>query len=209
MEMTKLSANSKRAFAVTYDYRCPFARNACEHVSAALRAGAPWDVEFLPFSLNQVHVQEGMPDVWEDPERAPDLLAMQVGLAVRERHPERLLDVHDAMFAARHDRGLDLREEEVVRKLLAELEIDPEAVLADVAAGGPLETFRVAHDEAVERHRVFGVPTFIVADQAAFIRVMHRPNGDPQEAERTISRLLDLVEGWPALNELKHTRIPR
>jgi 2-hydroxychromene-2-carboxylate isomerase len=166
-------------------------------------------VEFLPFSLNQVHVQEGMPDVWEDPERAPDLLAMQVGLAVRERHPERLLDVHDAMFAARHDRGLDLREEEVVRKLLAELEIDPDAVLADVAAGRPLEIFRTAHDEAIERYRVFGVPTFVVGEQAAFIRVMHRPSGNTHEAERTISKLLDLVEEWPALNELKHTRIPR
>lgn len=204
-----MSADGRRAFGVTYDYRCPFARNACEHISAALRAGASWNVEFLPFSLNQVHVKEGMRDVWDDPERAGDLLAMQVGLAVRERHPERILDVHDAMFAARHDRGLDLRDEQVVRELLAELEVNPDAVLADVVSGTPLEIFRAAHDDAVERHRVFGVPTFVVGDQAAFIRVMHRPNGDAREAERTISRLLDLVEEWPALNELKHTKIPR
>jgi hypothetical protein len=44
------------AFAVTWDYRCPFARNAHEHVLDGLAAGAEWDVTFLPFSLGQVHV---------------------------------------------------------------------------------------------------------------------------------------------------------
>jgi len=36
-------------FAVTWDYRCPFARNAHEHVLTALDAGADWDVRFVPF----------------------------------------------------------------------------------------------------------------------------------------------------------------
>ena len=52
-----------RAFEITYDYRCPFARNAHEHVLDALEAGADWDVTFVPFSLGQVHVTEGQPDV--------------------------------------------------------------------------------------------------------------------------------------------------
>ena len=202
-------SDAHKTFAVTYDYRCPFARNACEHIFAGLRAGASWTVEFTPFSLSQVHVHQGAPDVWDDPEKAGDLLAMQAGLAVRERNPERVLDVHDALFAARHDRGLDLRDERVVRKVLEELELDVDSVLADVASGAPLETFRAAHEEAVKRHRVFGVPTFVVGDEAVFIRVMHRPNGDASEAKRTIDRILDLVAGWPNLNELKHTRIPR
>ena len=42
------------SFAVTWDYRCPFARNAAEHVLTALEAGADWDVTWVPFSLNQV-----------------------------------------------------------------------------------------------------------------------------------------------------------
>ncbi len=50
-----------RSFAVTWDYRCPFARNAHEHVVAGLEAGADWEVDFLPFSLNQMHVEEGDP----------------------------------------------------------------------------------------------------------------------------------------------------
>ena len=40
-------------FGITYDYLCPFARNANEHVVAALRGGADWDVTFEPYSLTQ------------------------------------------------------------------------------------------------------------------------------------------------------------
>ena len=50
---------ARRTFAVTWDYRCPFARNGHEHLLDGLEAGAPWDVEFVPFFLNQSHVPEG------------------------------------------------------------------------------------------------------------------------------------------------------
>ena len=50
---------STTSFAVTYDYRCPFARNVHEHLVEAMRGGAEWDVEFLPFSLTQAHIEEG------------------------------------------------------------------------------------------------------------------------------------------------------
>ena len=43
--------HSMNDFAVTWDYRCPFARNAHEHIIEALRAGAPWSVRFVPFSF--------------------------------------------------------------------------------------------------------------------------------------------------------------
>ena len=33
-----------KSFAVTWDYRCPFARNAHEHLAAALAGGADWEV---------------------------------------------------------------------------------------------------------------------------------------------------------------------
>ena len=55
-----------KSFAVTWDYRCPFARNAHEHLAAALAGGADWDVTFLPFSLSQAHVPEGGAPVWDD-----------------------------------------------------------------------------------------------------------------------------------------------
>jgi hypothetical protein len=197
------------AFAITWDYRCPFARNLNEHVVAGLDAGAPWDVTFLAFSLNQVHVEDGQPDVWDDPESQPSLLAMQVGIAVRDRWPAAFNATHVALFAARHDDALDIREEEVIRSVLSGQGLDADAVMAEVRGGGPLDTFRKEHERGVADHNVFGVPTIIAGEQSVFIRVMHRPHGDGAEARRTVDRLLDLVTGWPDLNEFKHTRIPR
>jgi hypothetical protein len=196
-------------FTVNWDYRCPVARNAHEHIVAALEAGADWRVTYEAFSLNQAHVEEGDPDVWDDPEKAPSLLAMQAGIAVRDGWPDRFPAVHIALFAARHDQGRDIREREVLHDVLEEQGVDAAKVFAEIDGGAPLETFRKEHERSVADHHVFGVPTFVTRGQAVFIRVMHRPNGDAAGAARTIERVVDLVGGWPDLNEFKHTSIPR
>jgi hypothetical protein len=195
-------------FAVTWDYRCPFARNGHEHVVAALQGGADWDVRFVPFSLNQVHVEEGQPAVWDDPAKAPALLAMQAGIAVRDAFPDAFLAVHLDLFRARHDDAKDIREEGVVRSVLSR-HLDADAVFDEIASGRPLATFRREHEEVVESHDVFGVPTFIAGDQAVFVRVMHRPGEDRESGRQTIERIVDLLAGWTDLNEFKRTRIPR
>ncbi|MBV8160008.1 MAG: DsbA family protein [Acidimicrobiia bacterium] len=197
------------SFAVTWDYRCPFARNAAEHILTALEAGAGWEVTWVPFSLNQAHVEDGEPEVWEDPSKAPGLLAMEAGIAVRDRWPEMFPAVQRALFAARHDEGRDIREEDVVRDVLTTSGADAEDVFTDIAGGQPLKTFRAEHERAVGDHHVFGVPTFIADGQAVFVRVMDRPGRDAERARMTVERILDLLRGWPELNEFKHTSIPR
>ena len=197
------------AFSVTWDYRCPFARNFCEHVVVALQGGAPWNVRFIPFSLDQVHVEEGEVDAWDNPGACRSLLAGQVGVAVRDRWPERFLAAHLAIFACRHDQGADLRDRAVLRAGLTEVGLDPDEVFAEVDAGWPLETFRKEHERVIVDHRCFGVPTVSVDDSAAFVRVMHRPRRDAETARRTVERMLDLLVGCPELNEFKHTSIPR
>ena len=197
------------SFAVSWDYRCPFARNAHEHLIEGLKAGADWDVTFVPFSLNQVHVAEGDPDVWDDPSKASALLAMQLGIAVREKQPDKFLDTHLALFTARHDEGKDIREADVLRGALVASGADADAAFADVADGWTLETFRKEHEAAATDHKVWGVPTFINNDQSVFIRLMNRPRGDAKLAISTIERVVDLVGGWPELNEFKHTSIAR
>jgi hypothetical protein len=196
-------------FAVTWDYRCPFARNAHEHLVEALRGGAPWNVRFVPFSLNQAHVEEGGQDVWDDPEQAPNLLSMQAALVVRDQFPDRFLDVHLAFFTARHDESRDVREPDVIRAVLSDNGVDADAVFQAIDGGEPLDTFRKEHEEAVREHSVFGVPTFIAGGRAVFVRLMDRPQGDTAHAQRTIERVVDLVAGWADLNEFKATSIPR
>jgi 2-hydroxychromene-2-carboxylate isomerase len=198
-----------RAFSVTWDYRCPFARNGHSHVVAGLRAGAPWDVTFVPFSLGQVHVPEGEPDIWGRWQDDSGLLALQAGVVVRDKFADRFLDTHEALFALRHDHGRRLREEAEVRSVLEEHGVDADAVLSEIEGGGPITLVQAEHEAAAKDHQVWGVPTFILDDQAAFVRYMDRPQGDGERAIAAIDRTLDLLEGWTDLNEFKHTSIPR
>jgi 2-hydroxychromene-2-carboxylate isomerase len=207
--VTQTAPPAAISFAVTWDYRCPFARNAHEHLLTALEDGAPYDVTFLPFSLNQMHLEEGEPPVFDDPQRHPDLLAMLVGIVVRDRLPERWRSVHRALFALRHDEGRDLRDESELRSTLESQGVEPDFVFQEIASGWPLDTFRKEHDAAEREHAVWGVPTFIVGDEAAFVRVMTRPNGDAAAARRIVDRILETLDEFPELNELKHTSIPR
>jgi protein-disulfide isomerase len=195
------------SFAVTYDYRCPFARNAHEHVVEALRAGADWEVDFVPFSLSQIHDEEGDVPVWEDADRESDLLALEASVAVAELFPDRFLDVHEALFAARHDDAKDLRDREVVEDVLNSAGVNGRAVLERLSDGSIRSEVRKQHESAANEHSVFGVPTFIVGDNAAFVRLMARPKGDGELARRTIERLLDLIGSHTEINEVKHTTV--
>ena len=196
-------------FTATWDYRCPFARNAHEHLIVGLRDGADWDVRFVPFSLGQVHVAEGEPDVWQRPASDSGLLALQVAVVVRDRFPDRFFDVHEALFALRHDEGRHLEDEAEARRLLTAHGVDADAVFAEVASGAALETVRTEHTAAADDHDVWGVPTFVQGDEAVFVRLMTRPRGDAELARRTIDRVIDLLGGFPELNEFKHTSLKR
>jgi hypothetical protein len=196
-------------FSVTWDYRCPFARNAHEHLIDALETGASFDATFVGFSLSQAHLEEGDTPVWDEPEKDSGILAMQVGIVVRDRLPEKFLSVHRALFALRHDEGGDLRDEAALRSLLAAGGVDADFVFNEIANGWPLEVFRKEHESGVANHEVWGVPTFVSGDEAVFVRIMTRPIGDGDLARRTIERVLDLVVEMPELNEFKHTSIPR
>ncbi len=189
-------------FAITFDYLCPFARNANEAVLTGLAEGRDWQVTFRPFSLAQAHVADGEPPVWDRPEPGSGVLALQWGLAVRDAMPELFPAVHRALFAARHDRGLDIKDEAVLAEAVAAVGADPDAVAEIVAGGGPRKVLAVEHDEAVERWEVFGVPTFIMGDEAVFVRFMERDRPDD------VARALDLIP-WTDLNEFKRTRVPR
>jgi hypothetical protein len=201
------SVTPPQSFAVTWDYRCPFARIGHEHVLDALEAGAPWDVTFVPFFLNQSHVPEGGVPAWDDPAQQSDLVALAAGVVVRDRFPEHFATVHRALFAARHADGGDLRDRAVVRRALDQAGVDADAVLAEVDSGWPAKQVRSEHEDVVSRLDVFGVPTFIVEDQAVFVRLMARPEGDAVKARDTVERVLGLITEHPDLNEFKHTRL--
>lgn len=197
-------------FGLTFDYLCPFARNANEHVVAGLQAGADWDVDFTPYSLAQGHVEEGDPDVWdaEDPSAVSGLLALQVGLAVRDHFPEHFLDTHVALFAARHDEGKDIKDASVLADVLTSVGLDAEAVMDVVRNGEPLDTLRKEHEHNVGEYSIWGVPTFIAGGRGVFVRYLDRPEGDAAKATERIERTVDLVANLPELHEFKQADLP-
>ena len=194
-----------RSFAVTFDYLCPFARNAFESIRAGLDAGRDWDVRFVPFSLTQAHVPEGDTHAWD---RQPGdkytsgVLALQWGLAVRDTFADHFWDFHVGAFAARHDEARNIKDEAVLRDVAANAGLDPDAVAAVVATGEPRATLVAEHTDAVERWKVFGVPTFIDGDEAVFVRLMERDR--PEDVDQVLTLL-----GSTRLNEFKRTAIPR
>jgi hypothetical protein len=194
---------SPRTFAVTFDYRCPFARIAHEHVLDGLESGADWDVLFQPFSLSAAK------DPTWDRGQDTGLLALELAIAVRDTQPERFLAAHRALFSFRHDHGGNLRDLDALRAVLDGVGVDTAALLAEVETGIPLKTVRAEHEAGVSEHEVWGVPTFIVGDQAAFVRLMERPVNAEVAGRDAVERIVDMLGGWPELNEFKHTALPK
>lgn len=74
---------------------------------------------------------------------------------------------------------------------------DPDAVVTMVADGRVLPTVRVEHDDNVDTHCVWGVPTVIASARAVFIRLLDRPS-DPSASHQKIERLVELVTASPS-----------
>jgi predicted DsbA family dithiol-disulfide isomerase len=189
---------------VTFDYRCPFAYNGNLAVINAIRGGSDIAFRFVPFSLDQVHVPEGEPPMWErDPaDWGSGMRALLYGLTARDAFPDRFFDAHIALFAARHEHGKQLADEDVLKEAIASAGLDVDAVVEEVWSGRPLKTLQAEHTECVEQHGVFGVPTYWEDGHAVFVRFMSR--GSVPDLERMLEWLT-----WSDMNEFKRPRIPR
>ncbi len=193
----------RREFAVLFDYRCPFARIAHEHVLDGIAEGADWDVRFQPFSLSAAK------DPTWDRARDSGLLALELAVAVRDGQPDLFPAAHRALFSFRHDAGGNLRDVQALVEVLAGAGVDTAAALDEIETGLPLKTVRAEHEAAVNELEVWGVPTFVADGHAVFVRLMERPADAGIRGAAAIERLLDMITGWPELNEFKHMTLPR
>ena len=195
------------SFAITWDYRCPFARLAHDHVVTGLRAGADWNVTFLPFCLGQAHVEEGDVDIWDRPDDDSGLFALQLGVSLRDNQPTAFLGFHHDTFEHRFNGGGSLRDETVLARIITNNGGVAEAAFADVRSGRTLQVVKDEHTRYVKPHHVWGTPVFIMGDKAVFVRLLDHSHGNPDVAQETIERIIKDIE-WPILNEFKHTSIP-
>ncbi len=189
---------------ITYDYLCPFARNANEAVLELLEGGSPHSVTFVAFSLTQNSAGPGDVPQWDLPsdQAGAGVLALYWSLAVRDDFADLFPAFHHAMFSARHDDARDISNPDVLRAVTESVGLDPDIVASVVGSGVPAKSLAQDHTTAVEQHGVFGVPTFIQGDQAVFVRFMERNQTDDVE------RVLDMLR-WTNLNEFKRTVVDR
>jgi hypothetical protein len=192
------------SFSITYDYLCPFARNANEMVVEAIAGGEDLDVSFVPFSLKEVHADEDDAAQWELPmdELGTGVLALLWSIAIRDNYPDSFLEFHVSLFNARHDGGSDINDESVIEAVTESVGLDPIKIRECVATGVPAKTLGTEHSRILEDYGVFGVPTFIQGDEAVFVRFMDR------HEVRDLERVLEMLK-WTNLNEFKRTSIDR
>ena len=195
------------SFDLSYDYRCPFAKNIHLHVLAALRAGAEFDVTFVPWTMSQGYVGEGQPDSWDDQAFDADHLSLYVSISVRDLQPEYFLAAHEALFRARHERAIRLVTFEEIDGVLEPIGVDMQKVRADVASRRPHEVTAQSF-ATFDKYEAFGVPTFVLDGDATFVRYMSAPSGGDQASVKVIESILALISLSPDLNEFKHTRVP-
>ena len=194
------------SFDLSYDYRCPFAKNIHLHVLAALDAGADFAVNFVPWTMSQGYRREGAPDVWDDPTYDQDLLALAVSVTIRDAQPHCFLAAHGALFRARHHHAVRLVTMEEIGAVLEPVGVNMDQVRADVASRRPHAVLKESF-EAFERYEAFGVPTFVVNHEATFVRYMTEPTSDGVASREVIGALVALMERRPDLNEFKHTQV--
>lgn len=194
------------AIRLNYDYRCPYTAVVHDTVLDALDAGADWDIAFEPFSLGQAHVADGQLPIWERPDDDSGLEALQVSVVVRDRFPDAFLAVHRGIFAIRFTDAKPLSRPNI-DAVLRTAGLEPDDVWPHIDDGSALSTVRDEHTAQVKELEVWGVPTFMIDDQAVFVRLTERSDGDGALATRRIQRVLDLIEDEPVLNEYKHTSI--
>jgi len=195
------------AFELSYDYRCPFAKNIHLHMVSALKAGGKFDVTFVPWTMSQGHRPEGSPDVWENEKYNAELLALAVSTSIRDQQPDLFLDAHDAMFRGRHEKGVRLVNIEEIDGLLSPLGVDMQMVRDDVASRRPHQVIGESF-KRFEKVESFGVPTFVIGNDATFVRYMNGPTSDAQASIAVIESLVSMMANQPEINEFKHTRAP-
>ena len=132
------------SFGLTFDYRCPFARNGHEAVIARCET-APTSTSGSCRSRSTRSTSRRASRRSGNATRAsgaPARPRCSTASRCATRSPTKFLDAHVALFAQRHDHGLKLAHEDVLEEAIASVGLDADAVAAEVWSGRPLEDAR-------------------------------------------------------------------
>ena len=167
------------------------------------------EINWRNFSLAQANSKEG-PEwkAWEQDDEAQvrGILPLRAGEAARRQGMEAFGRFHMALLTARHVDRRDINDFDVVLQVATEVGLDTARLREDIADRSILDKIARDHKEAEEEHGVFGTPTFLFSNgRSAFLKVLRTP---PEEAPKLTRLLMDVMEDWSYVGELKRPQPP-
>ena len=158
---------------VAFDYRCGYSYKAARYLRELSRLGEEVDIEWVPFSLEQVNFEHG-DDVylWDHPEiETGSFLGLAAGRWIRKTSPEAFDAYHSAAFGAMHDDGKQL-DRDTILALAKDAGADLDALESGLDSGDAIRLAGADYARMCNEHGVFGTPTFIFpANGALYVRL--------------------------------------
>ena len=193
-------------FELYYDYLCPYVFRA-SLLLTNVSSERDLEVRWRYFSLTQVNSTEPRWTVWDAPasERVRGRLAFKSAEAARRQ--DKFDSYHSALLGARHHDRLDIDDPEVVEQVAEESGLDLERFRRDLDDPAILQALARDHTHAVNKHGVFGTPTFVFPNGAsAYIRLAEAPGG--AEALHVYDSLVAVAADEPRILEIKRPTKP-
>jgi predicted DsbA family dithiol-disulfide isomerase len=191
---------------VFYDYNCPFVFRASRMLDAVARSGErDVRVGWRYFSLAQVNHRSDDPDdgwtVWDAPESEPVRGRLAFKAAEAARRQDRFDALHHGLLAARHVERRDIDSFDVVEEVAGAAGLDLAWFRRDLADPEILRRLARDHTEGRDVHGVFGTPTLVLREGAAYLRLAREL--DEADAGRVFDRVIDTIALEPEVLEIK------
>ena len=195
-------------FDVYFDYMCPFVYRVAGMIDAVRSSRArPIDVRWRYFSLTQVNSKNDGWTVWNAP--AAETVRGRLAFAAAEsaRRQGRFEDLHMPLLEARHRDRLDLDDESVIERVAVDSGLDLARFRSDLHDRSVIAALARDHTQAVEKHGVFGTPTFVFENgESAYVRLREPVQGEA--AVEVFERLISVAADEPRIVEIKRPRRP-
>ena len=172
--------------------------------------GESLDITWKHFSLEQVNSRYG-PDwkVWEQPDThdSGSILSMRAGEAARLQGEQAFERFHLALLTARHSSGrIPLNQVEPLVSVAGQAGLDVSLFREALSDRRLLRNIGRDHTEGVEKHGVFGTPTFVFDNgNAVYLKAFIPP---PDESVTLFEHFVGLMAQGSYLGELKRPQPP-
>lgn len=186
-----------------FDPMCPWAYQGSLWIRE-VRRQIGLDIRWRFFSLEEINLEPGKKHPWERP-WSYGWSQMRIGALLRREGQDEIDRWYQVVGEAFFVDGRRTHDPAVHRAVLAEAGFDPSVLDAALADPTTSDEVRADHDEVVNRHGGFGVPTIVFADGNAVFGpiILPPPTGD---AAVRLWELVVAANEFPTLYELRHPK---